>query len=103
MFARNLAEKEDKDKKSEKDKREEKEKEQAKEKEKRKDNENKDKEEDIKKEDEDVIVEKEVVRGLDRRQPSILAKAKVSRGAFCPSNYLLISFPFFHFLVYLYC
>jgi len=81
MFARNLAEKEDKDKKSEKDKREEKEKEQAKEKEKRKDNE-KEREEEIKKEEEDVILEKEVVRGPDRRQPSILAKTNVSRGKF---------------------
>jgi hypothetical protein len=31
-------------------------------------------------EEEDVIVEKEVVRGAERRVPSILAKYKVSKG-----------------------
>ena len=84
MNARNLAEKEDKDKKIEKDK------DKREEKEKEKDllEEDNLEGEEIKREDDDVILEKEVVRGPERHllkpttlKPSIL-KPKISRSEF---------------------
>ena len=84
MNARNLAEKEDKDKKIEKDK------DKREEKEKEKDllEEDNLEEEEIKREDDDVILEKEVVRGPERHllkattlKPSML-KPKISRSEF---------------------